>query len=314
MSLAPLLDRRLVFVTGKGGVGKTTVSAALAVAAARSGRQTLVCELAAQQRLPPAYGRAGAEHGVPVELRPRLWQLSLEPADALREWLRRQPGGAAAAALLTGSATFQQFVAAGPGVKELITVGKLGDLVDAGRYDLVVVDAPASGHVIGLLTAPRTFATIARTGRIHRDAAMLWRLVRDRRRTGYVGVARPEEMPVRELLELDARLATELGRGVDAAVVNEVWPDRYTQRDAARLRRARDCVHDARSAAVLAAALDEHRRARDHRRRIGELRAGVAVEPVVLPELLVPRLGPDELDRLAGILVPERALAARRAA
>jgi anion-transporting ArsA/GET3 family ATPase len=314
MGLEPLLDRRLVFVTGKGGVGKTTVAAALAVAAARSGRRTIVCELAAQQRLPDAFGHAGTGHGVPVELGPGLSQLSLEPAEALREWLRRQPGGAAAAVLLSSSSAFQQFVAAGPGVKELITIGKLGDLVDAAAHDVVVVDAPASGHVLGLLTAPRTFAAIARRGRIHRDADELWHLVRDRRRTAYVGVALPEEMPVRELVEFDTRLDEELGLRLDAAVVNEVWPDRYTERDAARLRAAKHRMPDARSAALLSAALDEHRRAHDHRRRIADLRTRLTAPVVALPELLVPRLGPDQFARLGDILVPAEPMPARRAA
>jgi anion-transporting ArsA/GET3 family ATPase len=286
-----LLERRLLLVTGKGGTGKTTVTAALAEAALASGRRVLVCEMAGRAVLPEVYGRAPADRGV-VQLSPGLWQLSLDPADALREWLRRQPGGAAVAAVLMGSATFQHFVAAGPGVKELVTMGKLGDLVGSGRYDVVVVDAPASGHVVGLVTAPRTFAQIARGGVIRRDAAALWELVRDRRRTGYVGVALPEEMAVRELLELDAGLTAEIGRGLDRAVVNEVWPDRFDEDDAARLREVRDHVTDRHEIALLETALAAHRRASAHGLQVAGLRAELDVPVAILPERFTDRLGP----------------------
>ena len=148
-----------------------------------------------------------------MELVPGLYQHRLDPQDAVREWLRRQPGGGAVAALLANSAAFQQFVAAGPGVKELITVGELGDLVTAGEYDVVIADETRRPGTPSRPTAPRTFAAIAGSGRIGRDAAALWDLVRDPATTAVAGVTLPEDMPVLELVELDARLVRSWGTG-----------------------------------------------------------------------------------------------------
>jgi anion-transporting ArsA/GET3 family ATPase len=291
--------QRLVFVTGKGGVGKTTVAAALGVVAARAGRRVLICELSDPQRLPAAFG-VPAGHGAPIELEPGLHQCRVEPREALREWLRDQPGGAAVAALLAGSATFQQFVAAGPGVKELITVGKLADLATGGAYDLVITDAPATGHAVALLTAPRTFAAIAHTGRIGRDAARLWDLLCDPARVAFIGVALPEEMAVRELLELDARLGAELGRRLDLCVVNQLWPERYTDADAVALAAA-TAGAEAPGRGFVDAALREHHRAGSHRRRIASLRAHLRAPVTSLPELPADPLGPPEFARLAAV-------------
>ena len=103
-----------------------------------------------------------------VPLADGLSSLSVDPQDALEEWLRRQPGGAAAVALLTRSAAFAHFVAAAPGAKELVTIGKTIDLarpVEAPAFDLVVADAPSTGHALGMLASPRTVGEVARSAR-----------------------------------------------------------------------------------------------------------------------------------------------------
>jgi hypothetical protein len=144
-----LLDRSFLYVTGKGGAGKTTVAAALGLAAAARGRRTVVCDLAGSDQLARAYGCASAHGAIPIA--DRLWSLSVDPQEALEEWLRRQPGGAAAVALLTRSAAFAHFVAGAPGAKELVTIGKTIDLarpVEDPAFGLVVADAPSTGHAL----------------------------------------------------------------------------------------------------------------------------------------------------------------------
>ncbi len=173
-------------MTGKGGVGKTTVAAALGLAAARTGRRTIVCEVAEQDRVSRAFARHGVRPEQEVELSAGLWAITIDPQKALEEWLGKQLGGGTAGRILGHSQAFQYFVAAAPGAKELITIAKVWELAQDHRwntgnrvYDLVVVDAPASGHGIGMLTTPRTFGEIARVGPIRRQAYKVSEMLAD---------------------------------------------------------------------------------------------------------------------------------------
>ena len=175
---ALLQDRRLVYVTGKGGVGKTTVAAAVGLAAAEAGRRTIVCEVAEQDRVSRAFRREGVTAETEVELAENLWAITIDPTKALQEWLAKQLGGGAPLRMMTRSHAFQYFVAAAPGAKELITIAKVWELAQLSRwdarnrtYDLVIVDAPASGHGLAMLSTPKTFAEIARVGPISRTAS-----------------------------------------------------------------------------------------------------------------------------------------------
>src|SRR3954454_5629954 len=145
---ALLRDRAVLYVTGKGGVGKTTVAAALGLAAARTGRRTIVCEVAEQDRMSRAFQRHGVRPDEEIRLADDLWAITIDPQAALEEWLGRQLGGATAVRLLSHSHAFQYFVAAAPGAKELITIAKVWELAQLERwdrhnrtYDLVIVDA-----------------------------------------------------------------------------------------------------------------------------------------------------------------------------
>ena len=128
-------DRRLLYVTGKGGVGKTTVAAALGLAAAEAGRRTIVCEVAEQDRVSRAFRREGVTAETEVQLAENLWAITIDPTEALREWLAKQLGGGAPLRLMTRSHAFQYFVAAAPGAKELITIAKVWELAQLSRWD-----------------------------------------------------------------------------------------------------------------------------------------------------------------------------------
>jgi anion-transporting ArsA/GET3 family ATPase len=295
---ALLRDRRLLYVTGKGGVGKTTVAASLGMAAAEAGRRTIVCEVADQDRVSRAFRREGVVPETEVRLADNLWAITIDPTRALEEWLARQVGGAGLKVLARSSA-FQYFVAAAPGAKELITIAKVWELTQASRwdsrnrtYDLVVVDAPASGHGLAMLTTPRTFGEIARVGPIRRQAFKVRDLLSDPEQTGYVAVALPEEMPVNETLELERRLPEAVGSQLEAIVVNGMWPERFSAGDAETLRAAGDGT-------IVQAALTSYERARAQRSHLRRLRRAADAHVVTLPYLFEGELGLPEYERLA---------------
>ena len=290
-----LLDRRLIYVTGKGGVGKTTVTVALAMAGARAGRRTLICEVAEQRHAARLF--AGTEHDTELEIANRLFAVTVDPQDALREWLGKQAGGAALR-VLGRSQAFGYFVAAAPGVKELITIAKVWELAQDTRwtgstvtYDLVVVDAPASGHGVAMLRTPETFRDIAPGGPIRRQADKVRRMLRDPARTGYLAVATAEEMPVNETLELQDRLEEAVGRGPDVIVANGLFPDRFTAAERAQLQALADRP-------AVRAALVADARAREQRVHLRRLRKEARAPVVTLPHLFADGMGLEEIGHL----------------
>jgi anion-transporting ArsA/GET3 family ATPase len=298
------LDKRLLFVTGKGGVGKSTVSLALGVAAARRGMRTIVCEVASQEHTSRVFRRA--EVGFhEVEMRENLWTISIDPDHSLREYLTIQAPVRAMGEMLARSRVFAYLTTATPGLKELVTIGKVWELsqldrrVRKGRkYDLVLVDAPATGHGIGFLQTPRTFAAIARVGPIRSQAEALDGYITDHRRTGAVIVALPEEMPVNESELLERELSDRIGVSVDRVYMNGMYPERFSESDATRLEAVTDSV-DVGGRAAVRAALSERRRANAHREQLERLRSLVRAPVETLPFIFDPELGAQGVERLA---------------
>ncbi len=295
-----LLDKRLVIVIGKGGVGKSTIAAALGVAAARGGRRTIIAEVAARADVPRILGapRAAGSGPVELELAPGLRQVSIDPQHALTEYLHEHlPLGT----LLQRSALFTLFTAATPGMSELLTIGKVWELTRRGAAtrgprDLVVLDAPATANGLALLAAPRTFATAARVGPIAHQGAAVRASLCDTAHTGIVVVATPEEMAVSEAIGLRGDLGRELGRDVDHAVVNAMLPARFRAGDASALRAALDdpAVRSARWM------LSRGRAQRAQQARLRRAFAGVPCSS--LPLLFASEPGPAEVERLSRIL------------
>jgi anion-transporting ArsA/GET3 family ATPase len=306
---ALLRDRSVLYVTGKGGVGKTTVAAALGLAAARTGRRTIVCEVAEQDRMSRAFARHGVRAEQEVELAPDLWAITIDPQKALEEWLGRQLGGGPTGRILGHSHAFQYFVAAAPGAKELITIAKVWELAQAQRwdkhsrhYDLVVVDAPASGHGIGMLTTPRTFGEIARVGPIRRQAEKVSAMLADPARTGYVAVALPEEMPVNETIELERRLRDAVGLSFDAIVINAMWPERFSSHDVTKLRATARDGHAPESLGAVHAALAAHERVKAQRLHLRRLQDATDAPITPLPFVFESDLELAHYERLAAEL------------
>jgi len=302
-----LLDKRLVFVSGKGGVGKTTVSVALGLRAAAQGKRTIVCEVSSQENASRIFDHA--EIGFhEVEVAENLWSISINPDEAMREYVLLQLKVRAMRDLLFRSRIFSYLAAATPGLKELVTIGKIWELaqldrkVKSGRkYDLVIVDAPATGHGVGFLQTPRTFAAIARVGPIHAQAQRLNSYITDHELTGAAIVALPEEMAVNESAALEHDLREEVGVVVDRVYMNGLYPERFSKAEAGRLAELAEGETGAVRAAVRAA-LSEHGRARSQRAQLARLRRRVKAPVKTLPFLFEPELGPEAARRLSSRL------------
>ena len=289
-----LLDRRLLFVTGKGGVGKTTVAAALGLLAAREGKRTLVCEVDAKGNLADFYeiDRPGF---APREVQQHLYVMAMDTEESLKEYLSLQLKLPLLARIGPLARTFDFLANAAPGVKEILTVGKLGWEVRERHYDLVVVDAPATGHIVGQLRAPQAINELVQVGLVRDQTGWLKDILGDPAQTGVVIVASPEEMPVTESLELIERLRTDTNVDVASVVVNRVLPELFGKTEEEVFERLREPeLEDELVAAVggpVAPVLEAARLAVTLRRtragHLSRLRAGV--DPT-MPILYLPEL------------------------
>jgi anion-transporting ArsA/GET3 family ATPase len=227
-----LLDLSLVFVTGKGGVGKTTVAAALGEVAASRGLRTLVCEMDAKGALATAYD-AGELAFEPSEIAPGLHAMAMNTEDSLREYLRIYVRIPLLGRIGPLASTFDFVADAAPGVKEILGVGKLCYEVRERHYDLVVVDAESTGHVISQVGAPKVIAELVKVGLVRDQTQWMLDILEDPARTGVAVVTTPEEMPVTETIELLGRIRQEAGAHPCAVVANRVLPSRFSDAQAA---------------------------------------------------------------------------------
>lgn len=220
------------------------MAAAIGMAEASRGRRSVICELQGQSAVRAAWGAQPGPPGSEVILGPNLAATTIDPDAALGEWIRSQAGPAVGRAL-GASRSFAHFVAAAPGARELVTITKAWELGPGRRWgrgksehDVVILDAPASGHGAAMLHSPRTFARIAGRGPIHDQAQRVWELVTDPKRSKLVGVTTLSELPVSETLELDQWLDNQLDRSFDLVICNRVLEDGYTRDELQRMEAA----------------------------------------------------------------------------
>lgn len=221
-----LLDRRLLFVTGKGGTGKTTVAAALGLLAAAQGKRTLVCEMDTKGNMADFY-EIGPTSFEEREVIPGLWAMSMDTEASLRQYLTLQLKLPLVARVGPLAKMFDFVANAAPGVKEIVSVGKLCWEVREGHYDLVIADAPATGHVVSQLAAPQAINGLVQVGLVRQQTGWMLDLLGDPATTGLAIVTTPAEMPVQETIELRQRVKEETNVDLAAVIVNRVLPELF---------------------------------------------------------------------------------------
>ena len=307
MAAPPLLSRRLAVVTGKGGVGKSTVAAALALHAAGRGRRVLVCEVNAQERIAPLLGARPVGARI-RELQPRLHAVNVTPHEALREYGLKVVRFQTIYDAVFENRMVRHFLGIVPGFAELVMLGKIlheARATEGGRprWDLVVMDAPATGHAIQLLRVPQALLDAFPPGPLRSDAEWMRALLLDPARTGIVLTTLPEEIPVNETLELDAEIRSVLGMPRAALVVNAMPDARFGAEDEGRLAELAGAPEPV-GAAARAASIAARRLARAER-ALARVRSGIALPCTVLPLLARARWERTAVEALAQALAAE---------
>ena len=234
------LDQRLLFFTGKGGTGKSTIAAAAALFAARHGKRVLIVDVDAKQTVADLFEHAPVGF-VGERVHPGVVAMAMDTEKSLREYLKLNLRVPVVGRIGPLARAFDFVATAAPGVREILTVGKIMWEVReaiAGRadHDIVIVDAVASGHVIAQLNAAQTIRDLADVGPLRHQTDWMIEIINDPAMTSVNIVTTPEEMPVVETIELVARLRTETSVPLGAVVVNRVLPELFTHDDEIRFR------------------------------------------------------------------------------
>jgi anion-transporting ArsA/GET3 family ATPase len=241
MGFDALSSSNVVMVTGKGGVGKTTAAAAIALAAVASGRRTILVEVEGRQGFSRTFGTAPWDYQ-PREFRPDLWGMAIDPAEAVYEYLDRFYGLKRVHWVMERSHALDFVTTAAPGLKDLLLLGKVYDLEiqrradGRRRYDLIVVDAPPTGRIVPFLRAPEGVTEIVRVGPIQRQAGSMWEMLQNPKRLRAVVVSLLEEMPVRETVEAVDALR-DAGLDVGPVIANQVVVPRLSAEAAEEIQR-----------------------------------------------------------------------------
>ncbi|TMA19894.1 MAG: ArsA family ATPase [Deltaproteobacteria bacterium] len=293
-----LLDRRLVVVTGKGGTGKSTISAAVALAAARRGKKVLVCEVVAKERVADFFGRPSS--GTQIrELVPNLYSIHVRPREAMREYALMILKYETLYRIAFENAAARYFLAAAPSLAEIVMLGKVwwhaSQEMERGRlrWDMVVLDAPATGHGLTFLTVPEVFLRLVSEGPLARDMRSMQSLLADPAKCSICVVTLPEEMPANEAVELDRALRQhEFPAG--PLFLNAAFASRFSAQEVASVTRGGPLLTAAGEAA------DNHEsRAALCRQYEAFLRDTVPRELVKVPFLFERSFGAQAIEKVA---------------
>lgn len=313
MLLDDLLARRLLVLSGKGGVGKSLMGTALAVAAQRRGKRVLLVEVdtpgvAEAGRFLGARPTGGEER----ELRPGLSTVNLDPTRVMDDYVRHVVRAEFLARRILDSPVYHRFFAAAPGLPELMVMGKIMTIEEARsgwgrkpRFDLIVLDSPATGHGLSFLKVPQTAMETAPVGPVGANARRVLELLRDPERTALVVVAVPEEMAVVEAIEFHQQAVEQVGMTARAVLLNACHERRFSKAQETEVLRLTASGASGRltGGVELSSALEaaRHLMRRERMTRFYERRLRRALDlPLVgLPFLFAETIGPAQVETLA---------------
>lgn len=227
-ALERLLSKRLLFVSGKGGVGKSTVASALALVASGAGLRTLVCEIDQKGEIPRAFGQDPSGF-LPKEVAPNLYSMQMDTEAALHEYVKVYTKFAIPARLGILARTFDFVSNAAPGVREILVVGKLCYEVRRETFDLIIVDAEASGHIVAQLSSPEGVGQLFSLGMVKEQTSWMTAILSDPHKTGILLVTTAEETPIEEAIELMGRIRSETVVNLAGIVANKVIPEIFSR-------------------------------------------------------------------------------------
>lgn len=318
-----LFQRRLLVVAGKGGVGKTTVACILALLAAQLGKRTLLAEVDGAGRAAKLLGVEPGPVGEPRAVQPSLSVMSVEGSNALAEYLAIILPVKRVLQAVFASRIYQYFVAAAPGLKELLTIGKIwyeAERLDPGTgrrlWDLVIMDAPATGHSLQYLRMPRAARDAFGAGLVGRESQRLVELLVDPQRTAVNLVTTAEEMPVNETLEMYQQIRGDLQMPLGLLFVNRVHRAPFTvaevKRAQARIDKSRTADERLLLAEVLERAREEVGWSDIHQTYLRRLRADISMPALELPFVFAEEFGLEQVRALAAELGGEVGSVVRR--
>ena len=291
-------------MTGKGGVGKSTVAAALGLLAVRRGKKVLVCELNAHERVAPMLGAPPSGTSI-REVLPGLWSVNVTPHEAMREYGLMVLKFRTIYEAVFENRVVRHFLRVVPSLAELVMLGKVLNEVRATedgrpRWDLVILDAPATGHAVQLLRVPAALLDTVPAGPLRSDAEWMNALLVDPRSTAVSIVTLPEEMPVNEAVDLDRQVRGVLGMPSGALLVNAMPEVRFAREERERLgllAAAPSPLGPAARAARLQAI-----RAEQATRYLERARAALDLPAVILPLVATDRWDRAAVERISAAL------------
>lgn len=299
--MAALWDKRLLVVSGKGGVGKSTVSAALGLAAARAHERTLICELDTEPRIGALLGHRSSGPEI-AQLEENLWAVDVRPDDAMREYAHLIIKSERVIRAVFENRLVRYFLRFIPSLKELVLLGKvLYHVREKGpdgrpRFDRVILDAPATGHALRLLSVPQVLLDTVPPGPLSKEALWMRDMLVDHEATAAVLVSLPEEMPLEETRSLHRALLDDVHMAVGRIFLNQAVPDRFEEDELASLSKLPELRRLAES----------QRRSAQRSRGAEAFLRGLGADVSSLPLILAEPFGREAVERICEQLQASR--------
>lgn len=308
--LHSLISKRVIFVTGKGGVGKTTLSAALGIAASNLEKKTLIVELDSEGNIPKFFEET-VSYEKPKKLKTNLYAVTIQPRTALHEYIILKLKFETLYKIIFENRIIKFFINAVPGLNEILMIGKIWHLYSQKNskgeslYDLIIVDAPASGHSISFLQVPQTIKQIIRLGPIHEDAKKIEALISDREKTAICLVTLPEEMPTNEAIDFYLINKSSINLNIEIVLINKFISKLFSEDELYKLQTINSSQHQLLINDIKECAQFLYKRHLLNQKNLERLEEEIQKPTKLLPFLFTEALGRKQLSELADILLKD---------